>query len=111
MSRVARRCGWGSGGTWSGRWGPRAWRGSTKGDHTALEGVLERAEDRVALTQARLFDHGELFRDEELTARGRWLYNAIITAQIADERAERGLTEEQDLERGRDRDLGDDFGL
>lgn len=72
-----------------------------------LEGVLERVEGRVALTLARLLDHGELFGDAGLTARGRALYDDLVEAQMAEERAlgreERG--------RGRELDLGDDYGL
>ena len=73
-----------------------------RGDHAALEGVLENAEDRVRLTQLRLLDHGALFRDEEMTARGRGLYGDLVDAQMAEERA---------LGRGRDRDMDDDLGL
>ena len=84
--------------------GPEGVARLDQGDHTALEGVLERAEDRVRLTQVRLLDHGELFRNAELTARGRALYGDLVEAQMAEERAlGRG--------RGRDLDLGDDFGL
>ena len=73
-----------------------------RGDHAALEGVLDSAEDRVRLTQLRLLDHGALFRDEEMTARGRGLYGDLVDAQMAEERA---------LGRGRDRDMDDDLGL
>ena len=73
-----------------------------RGDHAALEGVLDHAEDRVRLTQLRLLDHGALFRDEEMTARGRALYRDLMKAEIAEERA---------LGRGRDRDMDNDLGL
>ena len=73
------------------------------GDHAALEGVLERPEDRIALTQARLFEAGERLGREDLMERGRRLFMPLLEAQFAREDAE--------LERRRSLglDLGDEL--
>ena len=70
------------------------------GDHAALEGALERAEDRVALTQARLFEAGERLGREDLMERRRRLFMPLVEARFTDE----------DAEMERRRSLGLDLG-